>query len=123
MLERHGSVIEAECVRCGAINDLDDRSAPVPGTKSPMLDRLESGVGLSVESDATSEGALDPYRGVATRSAGSVRVSWSPRGVVFGMAGLTVLLAPVVWLVSPLLVLPFAALALIAAASAATDSP
>ena len=121
MLKRDGSAVEAECVRCGAVNDVVDLSAPVRGTKSPALDRFEAVGGLKVETALASAGALDPYRGVASKAPASVRVSWSPRGVLFGMVALAAMLTPLVWLVSPYLVLPYAALALITFGALALD--
>lgn len=112
LLDRDGSPNEAECVRCGAVNDVVELSAPVPGTKSPSLDRLGSVRGLKIEGASTSGVAADPYRGVVPVPT-TVRISWRPPGVLFGMVLLAVVVAPLVWLVSPYLVLPYAALALI----------
>lgn len=113
MLKRDGAPNEAECVRCGAVNDVVDLSAPVPGSKSPLLDRFEAARGLRVEGASASGVALDPYRGVAAVPTTTVRVSWRPPGVLFGWVLLAMVVAPLVWLVSPYLVLPYAALALI----------
>lgn len=112
LLERDGSPNEAECVRCGAVNDVVELSAPVPGTKSPSLERFESVRGLKVEGASTSEIAADPYRGVVPVPP-TVRISWRPPGVLLWMVLLAGIMAPLVWLVSPYLVLPYAALALI----------